>query len=165
MSAAADALRVVLRDAGVSAVSTLLRGMTVEGGLAGKMAVLYEALFHGVDQKMPTVVKARSALLKAQGADPQGQLAQLLGLERLLGVVAQERVKETPHFLKALYDFEIVGEDIMIAWSQRASAAKILGVDGAAAQAVRKAAEPVIDWLQQSSEEEDSEEEEEEDDK
>lgn len=73
---------------------------------------------------------------------------------------APERAREAPLALKALYDEDLAEEGVILAWAGKADACKILGLEPEATKAVRKAAQPFVDWLQ---EEEDSDEEEEED--
>ena len=60
--------------------------------------------------------------------------------------------------LKALYDDEIVDEELIIAWHQKPSAGKVLGVPAPAAKAVRVAAAKFVEWLQEAESDEDSEE-------
>lgn len=67
------------------------------------------------------------------------------------------------HVLKALYDNDIVAEEIILAWHSRPGTGKALGVLPADAEKVRKAAAPYIEWLEEEAEE-DSEEESDEDD-
>ena len=62
------------------------------------------------------------------------------------------------HVLKALYDHDIVAEEILFAWHARPGTGKALGVLPADAEKVRKAAAPYIEWLEEEAEE-DSEEE------
>ena len=48
--------------------------------------------------------------------DPTSQLAQLVALEHLLGVILPERAREASLALKALYDEEIAPESLILAW-------------------------------------------------
>jgi translation initiation factor 5 len=48
--------------------------------------------------------------------DPASQLAQLVALEHLLAVTLPERAKEAPLALKALYDADVIAEELMLAW-------------------------------------------------
>ena len=52
--------------------------------------------------------------------------------------------------LKALYDEDIVEEDMIIAWYNKPTAGKVLGIPAAAAKAVREAATKFVEWLQVS---------------
>ena len=75
--------------------------------------------------------------------------------------MSPERVKEAPLILKALYDLDLADEEVIVAWYDKADAGKILGVPAQAAQGVRKAAQPLVDWLQEADDDEEAEEEEE----
>eukprot|EP00879_Flechtneria_rotunda_P006464 GHRR01006793.1.p1 GENE.GHRR01006793.1~~GHRR01006793.1.p1 ORF type:complete len:331 (+),score=124.63 GHRR01006793.1:1592-2584(+) len=107
--------------------------------------------------RLGPAVSAAADMLKQLVHDPPGQLAQLVALEWLLAIGAPERLREAPLALKALYDADITEEDIILAWHGRADAAKVLDVPADGAASVRKAVQPVIDWLQEaeSDEEED----------
>ena len=48
--------------------------------------------------------------------DQTSQLAQLVALEHLLGVALPERAREASLALKALYDAEVVPENLILAW-------------------------------------------------
>ena len=60
--------------------------------------------------------------------------------------------------LKALYDEEIVDEELIVAWHGKPSAGKVLGVPAPAAKAVRLAAAKFVEWLQEAESDEESEE-------
>lgn len=69
--------------------------------------------------------------------------------------------------LKTLYDTDVIDEEVIVAWYDKASAASILDVPAPAAKAVRDVAKQFVDWLKQyadDSEEDDEEEGEEEED-
>lgn len=176
-AANATALLAELLAAGDAAmVEQSLQTLVVEGGLAGKMRALYEALFLPEGQvaadaesavngssspaggasstRIKGLVEQHAPLLRSQGRDSQGQLAQLVALEHLLGVAAPARIREAALALKALYDADIAEEDIILAWYDREDAAKVLGVPAAAAAAVRRMVEPVVDWLREAEESE-----------
>lgn len=63
------------------------------------------------------------------------------------------------HVLKALYDEDIVEEEIITAWHAHPGTGKALGVPAAAAEKVRKAAAPFVEWLEEAESDEESEEE------
>jgi hypothetical protein len=175
-SVAADALRGVLAE-GEAAAGAALRKLAVEGGLAAKARALVEAMFVDEDGapdgpaaslKLAAGIKRGAGLLRLVADGAPGQLAALVALEWLCAAGAPERrLKEAPLALKALYDADLADEEIVLAWHGRADAAKALGVDAAGAAAVRKAVQPVVDWLregEEDSEEEEGEEEEDDDD-
>ena len=58
--------------------------------------------------------------------------------------------------LQALYDEDIVDEDLIVAWYGKPSAGKVLGVELSAATAVREAAKPFVEWLEEAESDEES---------
>lgn len=54
----------------------------------------------------------------------------------------------------------VVSQDVILAWYEKQSAAKVVGVDPDTAAKVRAAATPFVDWLREASDEEESEDEE-----
>lgn len=48
--------------------------------------------------------------------DAAGQLGQLVAVEKLVGVTLPARVREAPLVIKALYDLDLVEEDLILAW-------------------------------------------------
>ncbi|PNW81558.1 hypothetical protein CHLRE_06g251600v5 [Chlamydomonas reinhardtii] len=152
-------LRALLADKDAPTVVKELKGMTVEGGVAGKMRVLYEAALAGSDTKMDVTLKARKNIFAQFAQDPQSQLAQLIAMEHMFAVAAPERLKEAPYLLKQLYETDLVEEDVILAWAQKSDAGKLLGVPADGGKAVRKAVAQVVEWLQSQEDEEDEEDE------
>nr|BBC28485.1 eukaryotic translation initiation factor 5 [Eudorina sp. NIES-3984]BBC28496.1 eukaryotic translation initiation factor 5 [Eudorina sp. 2006-703-Eu-15] len=149
-------LRALLADKDAPTIVKEIRAMTgVEGGTAGKMRVLYEAALAGSDARMDQVLKARKNVFAQFAQDAQSQLAQLIALEYLFAVAAPGRIKEAPYTLKMLYELDLVEEDVILAWAQKADAGKLLAVSAEAGRTVRKAVEPVVEWLRQQEDEED----------
>ncbi len=66
----------------------------MEGGLAGKMRALFDALFAGSKALLPTSAKSSARLLEVAAKDAPSQLAMLVALEWLVSVCEPERVKE-----------------------------------------------------------------------
>ena len=63
--------------------------------------------------------------------------------------------------LKALYDEDIVEEELITGWYDKPAVGRSLGIDAGAAAAVREAAAPFVDWLKEAeSDEEDGSEDE-----
>lgn len=63
--------------------------------------------------------------------------------------------------LKVLYEEDIVEEDLIVAWYDKAAAGRALGIEPEAAAAVRSAAKPFVEWLKEAeSDDEDSDDEE-----
>ncbi|KAK9809640.1 hypothetical protein WJX73_010165 [Symbiochloris irregularis] len=138
-----------------------LDSLEVEGGLAGRMRVLYEALFSEQEGKLAVLAQKHLSYLKAAGSEAPTQMAHLIALEHLTGVTNPQYVKETPLVLKFFYDSDLVDESLIIAWHGKKTAGKVLGVDAQAAVAVRSAAEPFITWLEEADEDDSDEDEDE----
>ena len=58
--------------------------------------------------------------------------------------------------LQALYDEDIVDEDLIVAWYDKPSAAQVLRLDASTAAAVRAAAKPFVEWLEEAESDEES---------
>lgn len=61
------------------------------------------------------------------------------------------------HVLKAMYDQDIVEEDIITAWHATAGTGKALGVPQSAAEQIRKISKPFVDWLEEADSDESDE--------
>ena len=138
--------------------------------------------------KLASGVVVNKEVLAAMAQDPPSQMAQLIALEYYLGMNSPDKlnqvcvspshslppnaqrvasatvnkgcpVMQVMHVLKALYDEDIVEEDIILAWHARPSTGKALGVTPVAAEKVRKAAAPFVGWLEEASDEESDDEE------
>lgn len=157
--AVAQMKRVLNKTKSGAKVADAMKQLEVEGGLAGKWKVLYEALFaEDNESKLSVQISKRKLILQAVGDDPPSQMAQLLALEYLVGVTDTDRLNQVSLALKALYDDEIVAEELIIAWYGKPSAGKVLGVPAPAAKAVRQAAAKFVEWLQEAESDEDSDE-------
>ena len=139
------------------------------GSVPAKMQIMYGCLF-GDTADGSSLIKAFQAherVLHEFADDPASQLAQMMALESLLAAspASGKSRKEVPLLLKFLYEEDIIDEAIIIGWHHKANASSVLGVDEAAAEEIRKSAEPVVAWLEEAStEEEDEDDEDDEDD-
>nr|ADI46929.1 EIF5Bbm [Volvox carteri f. nagariensis] len=153
-------LRALLSEKDTSTIVREVRSLVgVEGGLAGKMRVLYEAVLVESDVKMDQLLKTRRSVFAQFAQDSQHQLAQLIALEYLFAVAAPGRIKEAPYALKMMYELDLVEEDVIIAWAQKGDAGKLLSVPAEGSKAVRKAVQPVVDWLKHQEEDDDDDDE------
>jgi translation initiation factor 5 len=92
-----------------------------------------------------------NVLKKIVGTSAKGQQGVLAALVELCGVKETGLLKSVPHILKALYDLDIVDEDVIIGWYDNKQ-------NGAASK-VKDAAKVFVDWLKNASEESEEEDE------
>ena len=94
------------------------------------------------------------SLLTGKDAAAPGPSQQAL-IEAIAGIIARHPdglTRATPVLLQALYDSDLLEEEAIVAWFNGKAG-------GAAAQGVRTAAAPFVDWLQSAEEEDDEEDE------
>lgn len=85
------------------------------------------------------------------------QKALLGGVERFIGLRGQNDAKfydETPKVLMALYNEDILPEDVLTKWGTKASKKYI---DLPTSKKVRKSAEVFLNWLAEAESDDDSE--------
>jgi len=87
-------------------------------------------------------------LVKKFVTSNEGQLALLRSLERLVGETQTSLVNKVAHFIKELYDAELLEEDNIFAWNNDKTSA---------IPNVREQAAPIIQWLKEAEEESDEE--------
>lgn len=139
--------------------------VNVPGNMPAKVASLYKIMFGPVvsgetAQPLCKAFESQAPILHEFASDPASQLAQLMALEAILVEAPAKTKKEIPLILKFLYEEDIVDEEIIIGWHQKATAASVLGVDASVAQEIRSNAEPVVRWLEEAdTDESDSEDE------
>lgn len=147
------------------------------------LVVLSQVLFDAdVEKQLPKRRALLSKLLSGDRAE-KAQKAFLGGLERLVGdLFPEELMGRVPRILKAVYDLDLVEEEIMLAWGDKPSSKYVKKVgwtwwrrrkQGAVrspsvypqdiSKEIRKKAEPFLKWLREAEEETDSDDEEDED--
>ena len=77
------------------------------------------------------------------------------GLERMIAVDHPELIPKVPKILMALYQNDLLTEDVCIKWGSKASKKYC---DKESSRKIRLAAKPFITWLEEASEDEDEEE-------
>lgn len=99
------------------------------------------------------------SLLEQFSSEPKDQLAQLIGIEYVLGYVLPDRCAEGSLLLNALYEEEVLDGELIIAWYQRPSAGEqALGISSAAGERVRQHVKKLIEFLEEEEEDDDDDE-------
>ena len=79
------------------------------------------------------------------------QKALLGGVERLVGLTHPELIPAVPKILMALYQNDILDEEVVTQWGTHVSKKY---VDKETSKKVRKASEPFLKWLEEADEDE-----------
>jgi len=79
------------------------------------------------------------------------QKALLGGIERLVGLDHPELVPSVPKILMALYQADVLEEDVVTQWGTHVSRKY---VDKETSKKVRKASEPFLKWLEEADDDE-----------
>lgn len=120
-----------------------------------KIKVLLEAVTDVDDEK--SVVKQYIANKKILGAVtklPNGGNILLNCVEEQVGAIEPGLLKKTPQILQALYESDVLDEDLILVWAESPPESSWL-VNKEVATAVRKKARPFIEWLKNADEESD----------
>ncbi|XP_064484975.1 eukaryotic translation initiation factor 5-like [Ornithodoros turicata] len=113
--------------------------------------VLCELLF---DEGMATqVVQHRALLLRFTHDSARSQRYLLGGFEQVVREHSGVLLPRVPHVLKALYDHDILEEEVILEWAKKCSKKY---VSKEMAQEIHDKAKPFIKWLQEAEEEESS---------
>jgi len=140
-----------------------LRSLKTQGK-QHELYILVEALLDAEKGQLPKQLKARLPFFAALLAgEPEGaergkaQLALLAALEQLIAGAEEpaKLAKELPALLNLAYDEDVLEEGPVVHWHKTQASAKKLGVEPAAAAAIRSAAQPFIDWLAEAEEDDD----------
>ncbi|KAG6919189.1 hypothetical protein DXG01_008487 [Tephrocybe rancida] len=114
--------------------------------------VLVQALF---TDAIVTEITTYGALLVKMVTTEKHQKALLGGLERFVGIIHQDLVPVVPKILMALYQIDILDEELVTQWGTHVSKKY---VDRETSKRVRKASEPFLKWLEEADDDEDDEE-------
>ncbi|KAG1821898.1 domain found in IF2B/IF5-domain-containing protein [Suillus subaureus] len=136
-------------DAGVSAVQIYQKAQ--EFGVEKKhktVLVLVQALF---TEEVAKEIDTYKALLAKMVTSEKHQKALLGGIERLVGLAHPELIPSVPKILMALYQIDVLEEDVVTQWGTHVSKKY---VDKETSKKVRKASEPFLKWLEDADDDE-----------
>ncbi|CAO3607822.1 unnamed protein product [Mucor fragilis] len=128
-----------------------------ELGVLGKYKAC-QVLIQGVfDENIIAQIPKRATLLEKFVTDEKSQKATLGGIERLVGNDFKDALlKKVPTILMKLYDLDIIEDEVYIKWGEKPSKRY---VERDVSKAIKKAAAPFLEWIENASEEESSDEE------
>lgn len=134
---------------GVAALS--VKALAAEAdrlGVRDKAAgILVELLFDAHILEAGQVNKHRRLLLEFAHERPRAQRYLLNALERFIGVANRQLIPKTGNIMKALYDADIVDEEVFLAWDEQPTSKY---VDQAIFDALRSAAKSFLTWLREA---------------
>ncbi|KAG1872105.1 domain found in IF2B/IF5-domain-containing protein [Suillus tomentosus] len=136
-------------EAGVSAVQIYQKAQ--EFGVEKKhktVLVLVQALF---TEDVVKEINTYKALLAKMVTSEKHQKALLGGIERLVGLTHPELIPSVPKVLMALYQIDVLEEDVVTQWGTHVSKKY---VDKDTSKKVRKASEPFLKWLEDADDDE-----------
>ncbi|KAG2362722.1 domain found in IF2B/IF5-domain-containing protein [Suillus spraguei] len=136
-------------EAGVSAVQIYQKAQ--EFGVEKKhktVLVLVQALF---TEEVAKEINTYKALLAKMVTSEKHQKALLGGIERLVGLTHPELIPSVPKILMALYQIDVLEEDVVTQWGTHVSKKY---VDKETSKKVRKASEPFLKWLEDADDDE-----------
>lgn len=122
------------------------------------LQVLFQALF---SENAPQEIEKYAPLLLKLVTSDKHQKSMLGGIERLAGLEVPQLIPNgVPRMLMALYQYDILDEEVARNWGTHVSKKY---VDKETCKRVRKCAAPFLEWLDQASDEDSDDEEDEED--
>ncbi|KAJ2716935.1 eukaryotic translation initiation factor 5 [Coemansia spiralis] len=116
------------------------------------VAVVIQCVFEGSTTLVKDIGKHKKLLMRF-GRSEKHQRAVIGGFERLISTSPDSLLSKTPAILKALFDKDIVEEEVLLEWGAKPSKKY---VDKDDAKRIHKAAQPFIEWLETAEEESDS---------
>lgn len=129
----------------------------ISGKEHNKMQSLYQALFDGIDTeaKLAVEFRKRIQILDSFAQTPTAQVAQLMAFESLIATT--KYLKVVGPVLKLLFDEDVIDEELIIGWYEKATIGSVLGVSNSDAKEIRAAAEELVTWLEEAESESDEE--------
>jgi len=118
------------------------------------LTVLAQTVF---DKDIAAQISNRSGMLKKMITSERHEKAFLGGVERFIGNEHLELIPQVPKILLALFQEDLVSEEVLKNWGSKASKKY---VDLATSKKVRKLAEPFLEWLENAESDDDEDDEE-----
>ena len=115
------------------------------------MNALLEALFGGMGKGFAKEVAKKKNYLEAVTQDGGSQMVLLHAIESFSAKANPQAAKEVPLVLKALYDEDVLEEEIILEWYNQGLVA------GNKSSQIWKIVKPFIEWLQNAESESDEE--------
>eukprot|EP00123_Amoebidium_parasiticum_P010381 comp20067_c0_seq1/m.24684 comp20067_c0_seq1/g.24684 ORF comp20067_c0_seq1/g.24684 comp20067_c0_seq1/m.24684 type:complete len:477 (-) comp20067_c0_seq1:360-1790(-) len=116
------------------------------------MAVLAELKFNeGLLQQLK---QNRALLVRFCDKDPETQRCLLGAIERLTSVLYPSLLAKVAHIIKALYDLDIVEEEVLVEWGDQTTSKYVSGENF---KKVVAQARKVLDWLKEAESDDDDE--------
>ncbi|CAI5505930.1 unnamed protein product [Closterium sp. Naga37s-1] len=120
------------------------------------LAALIEAMMHGISKGFTKeFVKKKAVFAAIVNEDEEKQKLLLFAMEFFFAVKAGDAGKEIALVLKALYDEDILEEDVILEWHEKGGNDLL---DKEQAASVRKLAEPFVKWLKEAEADDDEDE-------
>lgn len=130
-----------------------LASVSMEEKLAAVLLLLLEP-----SESLPAQVKShKKALEELVGEDPLRQLSLLQAVEYFIAQESPKAASEAALVFKVMYDEDLADERVIDHWYDKPDSASALGVSPEAAASIRKAAEPLVEWLRNADSEESDE--------
>ncbi|XP_052167439.1 eukaryotic translation initiation factor 5-like [Oryza glaberrima] len=129
-----------------------LKGLMTSSALPPQDAMnsLFDALFGGLGKGFAKEVVKKKKFLSAAVPDEASQMVLLQALVAFGAKSSPEAVKEVPIVLKALYDGDVLDEEVITQWYNES-------VAGGKESQVVKNAKPFVEWLQSADSESEEE--------
>uniref|UniRef100_A0A0E0E5W3 W2 domain-containing protein n=1 Tax=Oryza meridionalis TaxID=40149 RepID=A0A0E0E5W3_9ORYZ len=134
------------------ATAVQLKGLMTSSALPPQdaMNALFDALFGGLGKGFAKEVVKKKKFLAAAVPDEASQMVLLQALVAFGAKSSPEAVKEVPIVLKALYDGDVLDEEVITQWYNES-------VAGGKESQVVKNAKPFVEWLQSADSESEEE--------
>lgn len=153
-------LYIASKDRTVNEIVAEIRRLQIARGLddSQKIKVLLEAFIDPLESKtVPTQFAAQAKVFSKFTTSPADAQLFIACIEDFVGEVHSDLLPRFPLILQALYEADVLSEDVILAWYESPPESNWL-VKKEVAVATRAKSAPLIEWLQAEDEDEDDEE-------